>query len=801
MRCKTFPALLGLLASTILTQPVKAQQAGIGVASPAEPAADRSAAGSDKIEQVIVTAQRREESVKDVPYSVSAISGTELQDRHILNVEDITRETPGISFGAGANTGMDTITIRGVSSQGGGATVGLYLDDVPISTTNPFNPSYSGATEPKLFDLNRVEILRGPQGTLYGASSMGGTLRYISNQPDLDTLSSTVGADVSGTEHGGPNTDDSAVINVPLVPGVAAIRAGIDYSELSGYINHYTFIPPTQASLLAGGNDSHAGTLNQTGVNLDRTLAGRIALEYKPDSDLTVTASFFGQRYRSDDTSLFYPSVGLYDEDKLVAERSRDTMFVPSLTVTEDLGWADLTSISSYFWRQNAHQSDGTFFNSDFIEYLADFYYADTIPCACGAAFAAEPGPSITNQTTATTSEELRFASKLPAESGLPISWIGGLFLSDRKIRVSDAEYALGVRQTFIDLYGIDPVNSGFADPFNNDSVFWAEARDDERQYAGFGELSYNITPALKATAGLRYLFARTGYTYDEGGYFAQGIPPVVNLTNRYYATTPKFALDYAIDDTISLYANATKGYRLGGYIQPIQTTVGLCVADLQALGLANPGFSYGADKLWSYETGAKADLLDHHLTIDGAAYYIDWSNIQQTFDLSCGSPYTANFGSAESEGGELEIRGKPMAGLTLGLDAGVTHATLTKVEPNVGASVGQKLLNTPDWTATFSGEYDWEMPGDFDAFVRSDYDWVGRSHGAYSPSATDYSRPVYAILNASLGADFGRYEVSLYAKNLLDDQKIIQHVSIEELVSAYAPRPLTVGLNFTAKF
>jgi outer membrane receptor protein involved in Fe transport len=785
--------LLVLLGSTALSNGVLAQQAPEGAKS------------ADQLETVIVTSQKRTENIRDVPYSVSAVGGEELADRHVQSSEDITREIPGISFGAGANPGQDQITIRGVSSFGGSATVGLYLDDVPIVTQNSFNTSYSGATEPKLFDLDRVEVLRGPQGTLYGSSSMGGTVRYITNQPDLTNQTETFSSDLSGTEHGGVNYDDSAILNFPIVPGVAAIRAGIDDEQMSGYVDHYKFIPPTQAQAedapLALPASGGLGPEDQSGVNLQRTLAGHLAGTYKPNQDWSFTLSAFGQRFYADDTSLSYDQFGIDKENKLVPERTRDTMFVPSLSVTGDLGWADLTSISSYFWRQNAHQTDGTYYNSDFIEYLADFYYADTAPCQCGAKFDALPGPAITEQTTWTTSEEFRLASKLPEESGIPISWIGGVFLSDRKIKVGDYEYATGVRQTFLDLYHEDPANSGFADGFYGDSLGSSEVRNEEDQIAGFGEATYYITPALKATAGLRYLYARTDWTVYERGYFVQGLPPYIALNDQYHGTTPKFALAYTVNDDVNVYVNVAKGYRLGGYIEPIQTTVGLCVASLAQLGLSDPGLTYKSDSLWSYEAGTKANLLDNHLSINAAGYYIDWSNVQQSFTLSCGSPYTANFGSAESYGGELEIRYKPVQGLILGLDAGATHATLTQVVPNVGATNGEKLLNVPDWTATFSGEYDWPLSSSVNAFARGDYDWVGRSHGTYNPVLADYSRPVYSVLNASVGIDFDNWDVSLYAKNLLNDQKAIQKVNIVQTVSDYTLRPLTVGLVATVKF
>ncbi len=797
MRSTSGLTVLVLLAVGVMSDSASGQPASSGTSTSSGDAN----ANPDALAVIVVTASKRAENINDVPYSISALGAKDLEDQHILNIEDITRATPGVSFGAGANPGMDTVTIRGVSSQGGGATVGLYLDDVPITTTNPFNPSYSGATEPTLFDVNRVEVLRGPQGTLYGAGSMGGTIRYIYNQPDLGKSAATVLADVSGTDHGGLNSETSAVFNMPIVDGVLAVRAGIYAATQSGYIDHYTFVPPTQASLEAGGDDAHAGIQDRAGVNATHTFAARVALSYAPSDALQINFSVYGQDYGANDTSLYYPSVGLFEQDKLVPEPSSDRMLVPSLSVTDQLGWADLTSVTSYFRRDNSHRSDGTFFNSDFIEYLADFYYPDTAGCACGAAFAAEAGPSVTTQVTQTVSEELRLVSRLPAESGIPIAWVGGLFLSSHRIGITDNEYVTGLRQTFLNLYQEDPAVSGFADPFSQDSVFWAVAHTNERQYAAFGELSYYPTPALKLTAGLRYMTAKTDYVYDEGGYFAQGIPPVVALDNDYHAATPKFSIDYKVDEDLSLYASAAKGYRLGGYIQPIQTTVGLCVADLAALGLKDPGFSYQADNLWSYEAGIKSQFLANTVSVTTSGYYIDWKNVQQTFDLSCGSPYTANFGTAVSYGSELEVRARPIPSLTLGLNASANHATLTQVQPDVGATAGQRLLNTPSWTAAFNAEYAWYPSEEVRAFARGDYSWTGPSHGSYDVNAVSYDNPSYSLLNASIGMDFGRYELSLYGSNLLNDHTVIQHISIEQLVSAYSLRPLSAGVNLTARF
>ncbi|HLZ07121.1 MAG TPA: TonB-dependent receptor, partial [Chloroflexota bacterium] len=554
-----------------------------------------------------------------MPYSVSSIGQAEIEQRHITNIEDITRATPGVSFGAGAVQGEDNITIRGIGSQTGSAAIGLYLDDISLVTQNPWQPgTYTGATEPHFFDMNRVEVLRGPQGTLYGASSLGGAIRYISNPPDLDEQSATVGSTVSGTEHGGINFDDRAVLNIPIDPGVAAIRFGVDYGQDSGWINHDKFISCGLACQqgLAG---TQFGAQDESGVNSQRNTVLRLSGEVKPTGGLTITASSFYQRQYSDDTSLFYPYEGLWNEDKLVPERGRDTMFVQSLNGSYDLGWGDFTSVSGFFWRQNAKISDGTYYNSDFIGYLADFVFPDLMAkCpGCGVAFDSLPGPADQTQTTKTFSQEFRLASKTPAESGLPFSWIVGSFISDKAIAVSDHEYVSGANQLFMQLYGEPIQDSSFGMPAPGDQFGWAEVREDERQFAGFGEASYNILSDLKATAGLRFIYARASWTYDTGGFFSTGIPVVQNVV-RYYGTTPKFALDYTLSDTTTLYANATKGYRLGGFIEPV-TSIQQCSAQFEALGI-NPDnlpLTFKADHLWSYEAGEKSRFLNDRLSVN----------------------------------------------------------------------------------------------------------------------------------------------------------------------------------------
>lgn len=733
---------------------------------------------SSALGEIIVTAQRRAEDVKEVPASISVLGGGALENGHIEGLEDISRAVPGLSFTAGGGPGLDYIEMRGVSSTSGSATVGTYLDDVPITVTNLFN----GAVEPRLFDLDRVEVLRGPQGTLYGSSSMGGAIRFISNQPDLNAFSGSLNSLVSGTRHGGVNYDEQGVLNVPLVAGMAAVRVGVDVGEDSGYIDNYSL----------------SDQLARTGTNDDKWTVLRLTGKIAADETLTITPAFYGEWENTGDTSVFYPGVGLYEQQKEVGEPSVDHLLIGSLTIAKQWAWGQLTSISSYFQQQFNRIQDGTYYNSEYLGSIIDGDPPDGI-MSQGYQIGLLPGPVYTWVKTSVITQEFRLASAPSSDSGL--SWIGGLFFSDYKVHRQFNAYVDDFNQTFQSIYGIPPQDAPvFAgSTFPNNSVATDNTTEGEKQYAIFADVSYRIVPSVKATAGLRYSYAPTFFDDFQGGYFSIGVPPVTQRAS-FSATTPKFSLTYDATPGMTVYASAAQGYRIGGsetYVSP-----GLCAKDLANLGLTSAPQNFNSDSLWSYETGLKGRFFDDTLSINLDAYFIQWSNIQQTVSLPiCGYTITTNVGDAQSYGPELEINYKPIRDLTLGLSTEYTHDALTKVTSSVGASVGDHILNVPEWMASIRLDYSRPFAADGKSFVRADYDWTGPSNGAFSPMNPDYSRPVYSVLNARIGVDIRGYEFAVFATNLLDDKKIIQRPALLFEPEAYTVRPFTVGLNVKTKF
>jgi len=747
--------------------------AGSAGAGPADATTSDSTLG-----EVIVTAQRRAEDEREVPTSISVLGGAALENMHIENLEDISRAVPGLSFAAGGGPGLDNIEMRGVSSTSGSATVGIYLDDVPVTVTNLYN----GAVEPRLFDLDRVEVLRGPQGTLYGSSSMGGAIRFISNQPDLSAYGGSVSSLVSGTRHGGVNYDEQGVLNVPLIEGRAAVRIGVDVGQDSGYIDNYTL----------------SDELARRGTNDDKWSVLRLSGKVAVDDTLTITPALFGQWEKTGDTSVFYPGVGLYEQQKEVQEPSVDHILIGSVTAAKQWDWAQLTSISSYFQQQFNRIEDGTYYNSEYLGYIIDSDPPNGIMNQ-GYQIGLLPGPVYTWVKTSVVTQEFRLASAQSADSAL--SWIGGLFFTDYRVHRQFNAYIDDFNQTFQGIYGIPPQDAPvFAGAtFPNNSVATDDTAEDEKQYAAFADVSYRFIPSLKATAGLRYSYAPTIFNDFQGGYFSIGVPSV-STRAKFYATTPKFSLTYAATPDLTLYASASQGYRIGG--SEIGIDPSLCAQDLANIGLSSAPLNFKSDSLWSYETGLKGRFFDDTLSINLDAYIVRWSNIQQTISLPiCGYTITTNVGDAKAYGPELEINYKPIRDVTLGLSTEYTHDALTSITSAAGAAVGDHILNVPEWMATLRAEYSRPINDDLRGFVRADYDWTGPSNGAFTPSNPDYSRPSYSVLNASVGVNLRGFEISVFAKNLLDDRKIIQRPAILFEPEAYTVRPFTAGLNVKTQF
>ncbi|TLU74587.1 TonB-dependent receptor [Lichenicoccus roseus] len=780
-------------AQTAATPPAQTQPAGPagrGAPNHATPPGKTKAGAAQpsQLEEIVVTSNKRRQNSRKIAGSIGVISGKELIDHHVESYEDITRVLPGVSFASHNGPGQDNISIRGVSSTVGNPTVGIYIDEVPIITQN----GYEGAAQPRILDLDRVEVLRGPQGTLYGASSEGGTIRFITNQPNLDKFSAIINSDVSGTVHGGPNSDQQFAVNLPVIPDKFALRISGELLDNSGWIN----------------NESLAGNLVKSGTNYERTGAVRVTGLIQLAPDFSLTPSFFYQNLFTGDSPNFFENLGTYNQNKQVREFIKDEIYIPSLTIHKGIGnFADLTSITSYFQRDVDRQADGTYFNSTA---LSQFYLDPSYPQyqpQNDSILGNSPSPVLFQDHFQTITQEVRLASKADQR----LRWVLGFFYSDQQWTHFDYETISDYDQEFQNIYGFNINQSVLGSPgnpglWNNNLVWQVYDHNDITQYAGFGQIDYDLTPRLHLSAGERYVYAHETFSEVGGGFFDLGGAGTMGSPYRqsasFSAPTPKFSATYDLSVHTSVYSTIAKGFRLGGATTP-NTNVS-CVAGLNQLGFNNAPNTYGSDQLWSYEAGLKSLLLHNTLSINVAGYYIDWSRIQQTITIPiCGGAFNYNVGNAEAYGGEIETRYRPPAipGLTLGVNAGAEHASITSTINAQTAAVGENVLFTPTWSASAIADYYHDLSAAVTGFIKADYDWVGPSNGSFTVTDPNFHDPAYGVLNASVGVDFRGWEASLYAQNLLDNKIIIQRPIINSVTEAYTLRPATIGVHLTKRF
>lgn len=750
----------------------------------ADQAADQSTSGKSGIEEIVVTSQKRTENLRTVPQSISVITGTQIEEQHIQNYADLGRTVPGLSFTNNGGPGLSNLELRGVSSTIGASTVSIYLDDAPITIRN--NLFYSGQPEPLLFDLAQSEVLRGPQGTLYGAGAMGGTIRLISNPVNLNEYEGTAHTELSRTEHGGLNYVAQGVVNIPIVEGELGLRIGGETTQDSGFVDHAT-----------------NGIIDRTGINGDRSNVVRASLLFTPTPDLTITAATFIQRTHIDDTGLVDLATPNYTTTKLVPEGGTDSMAVSSVKINYDFDWADLTSVSSYAWRHFPRTTDGTFFNSVFVGFFVD----TPPPFGLGLAgldgnqdgfkLANLPGPVYNSLNTRQATEEIRLVSKpYDPNEGLPITWIVGLYYSDSKNLGTSAQYIPGFNRTFATTYGFDPAT--LFGPIPNDLFYAFVNRLDDREYAVFGELSYYLSPALKVTAGMRYLYGRDSATNTSSGFFAS--TPFSSGNTKGYAATPKFSVTYDVDQDVTAYATVGKGFRLGGINAPVPALQ--CGVDLAAFGLTAAPDSYAPDKLWNYEAGAKARFFDNQLSINTSVFDVEWDKPLLDVPLkTCGFDFFDNLGHAENYGLETEITQRIGPSLTLDLKGNYNHDTFTQSVPGLGINKGDIFPGVPKWSIDIAADYEHDFTDRITGYIRANWQFIGNSHGTFIRNNQDYQRPSYNLMGMSIGATIDAWDVSVFTKNLLDEKKIIQRPADNFVAEGYTPTPRIIGVEANAHF
>ena len=791
--------------------PAKAARHDSGALRLAQAAAGEAteAAPVEALQEVIVTAQHRSENLQNVPISLTALTQTDMDAKGVRTIDDIASLTPGVTLTRGnANNGMSSdISIRGIDSQAGSATTGIYIDDTPIQARSVGYSSFS--TFPQVFDLERVEVLRGPQGTLFGAGSEGGTVRFITPQPSLTRTSAYVRSELSYTEDGEPNYETGAAFGTP-VSDTVAMRVSAWYRRDGGWVNRSSWNQDDSAHEATGIVDSNS--------NWQNTAVLRAALLWAPLDNVTITPSVYYQNQRMNDTPFYWkglsnPDAGVFLNGNLLPSTSTDRFYLPALKIDWSFAGMRLMSNTSYFDRNNQALNDYSEFEVGVWSGVAASIIGNPNAATPYPPAGFTPAPAYQRNRQNNITEELRLSSDDPSAR---VSWLTGLYFS-RESQLAGQMVQDTALPGFIQARtGLTPQDLFGQGLYQGLYTFYAapiESRD--WQVALFGQTDIKLLDKLTLTAGVRVADAKVQIS---GNYAGPVVGPPVHDTGSQesHPVTPKAGLSWKFDQSNMVYTTVAKGFRTGGY----NPRVGVpCAGDLSALGLSSTPQLYGPDSVWSYEIGSKNDFLGHRVRLDSSVYYINWKSIQQNIALPCGFQFVSNLGGATSKGFDIQGDFVVTDNLLLDVTVGYTNAAFTqtvKAGPAATtnlASDGDHLVGWP-WTGTVSGIYNFKAMGQ-DAYLRLTYKYQARQNSmVINNNPADNSAPIgekffqlptTSQLSARAGVRWSGFDVSLFGNNLTNSRAVLQQtVSAQEtateplIIQQSGLLPRTVGLTAT---
>ncbi len=789
----------------------------IAAASPVAWAQDAEPAASNELQEVVVTATRREESLSKVPVSVSAFTAEKMDVIGVKSIADVARFTPGLTFGSNQT---NDISIRGISSNAGAGTTGIYIDDTPIQIRSLGGFNNDDAL-PAIFDLERVEVLRGPQGTLFGAGSEGGTVRYITPQPSLSKYSSYGRAEVSFTKYGQANYEGGIAGGGPVVADKLGFRASAWYRGDGGWIDR---------------KDSTTGAIVENNVNHIGTMQLRLAAAWAPTANILVTPAILYQNRKSHDVSTYNSSIsdpgsGVFLSTNPDPRRQPDEFYMPTLKVDVDLGAVRLISNTSYFHRLELSGYEGTIYNLSFYQNFPDilgvpFTDPSLYPLLTSNGPRLPPGLENYRSPARVTNRQENITQEFRLQSNDPSSrfnWTAGVFFSlNRQQSVEEIMDPLEP-QLFqaifglsdIDVYRLDPNRPSLYGP-NMDSYI-NDLTSHDRQYAAFGEGSFAITDRLKLTAGARY--SKTSFDFIGHSDGAQNGGPLDSSGNQSEKPfTPKLGLSFQFDPQNLFYASYAKGFRVGGANPPLPGNAGCQFPSSGA---------YSSDSLKSYEVGAKNRLADR-FRIASSAYYIKWSNIQQTFvDPGCQISSIKNLGEATVKGFDLQadivISDHWKAETSIGYTQARYKGLYTVTDPGDGSppfrtqftSEGDTVGGAP-WTVAVGTEYEFSAFGR-PWYARADYQYASRNNrptpaeNLLNDASYDqfvFRLPKTEFVSLRAGFAYDDWNIAAFVDNVFNKQTPTQFLHSQAGLDANDPsviqfdqggfRPRTIGLTVT---
>jgi outer membrane receptor protein involved in Fe transport len=706
------------------------------------------------LEEIVVTANKRVEPLSHIGAGISAISGADLELMNANTVEDYLGFIPGIEFTSYGRPGQDQISIRGVASQSLGAAVATYVDEVPVGSTSNEAQGATYTVDIDPADLERVEVLKGPQGTLYGASSLGGVLKYVTKDPSLNGSSFETGVDVNDIDHGGVGYKARAAGTTAIVPDVLGVRLSGFYRDDAGFIDNVD----------TGAKD----------INSDHAYGLRGSLLFQPVEALRVKLGAVLQRTDSSGLDAvsynqvpnFPPPFALSYGDLNTALRlEQPSQVIDKVYTAEihyDLGWASLISATGVSREDIYRFTDVTasYSRPSYVKLLNE-----------------TPGSTLSdtnNYDINKTTEEIR----LQSASNDQFEWLAGLFYQDES---SSTNSLINLK----DAAGVQPPQ-----PYGSPAIEFTN--NDLKEVAEFADLTWYILPQLDVSGGYRHSHIEQHNSTDEYGFVFEPTTPTAPITRTdtpsNEVNTYSAGIRWRVTSDVMVYARAASGFRPGGGRGeppvPIQNFV----------------FSYNPDSIWSYETGVKAKALDGRLAIDVDTFYINWKNIQTLVDVGDGFLVQGNGGAAVSRGAEAQILLQPIRNLSLNAGLAYTDAHYTDPNPGLAINVGDPIQFVPKFTASMQANYSRALTDHLQVFTGADYRYRSSELDAIA-----FRLPAFGQWGVHAGADFGQTRVNLYAVNLADKRGLLGYTGGGNAVGdafryAVTP-PRTIGISITQKW
>lgn len=696
--------------------------------------------------EIVVTAQKRSERLRDVPQVASVLDGDTLSKQGLNQLQDIAARTPGLSVGAVTGVGRQQVTLRGITTGNDvSQTVGIYVDDVPYGSGTPTSGSAQLALELGSFDLQRIEVLRGPQGTLYGASAFGGVIKYNLNPPALDGISMRLQGEGSDTKGGGFNWGLRGAVDATLVPDKLGLRVTALNNHSAGTIDN-----------IATGEKN---------VDASDVTAVRFSLLAKPADGLNLRGTILIQDIDRDGSSTAdytratgQPTYGDLTQNRLIDEPFDQKMRLYSLGGDYDLGFADFTLAGGYQTVTSRLDQDGT------TLYLP--LLGGTLPLFGVNADAI--GVYGTYDTRKYTLE-----ARLASHKTNRFEWLVGAYYTDEDNALLQAvqAYEDGTRSSL---------------DIGTFRIFQSV-----KEIAGFANATVWLTDKVDVTAGVR--LARNDQDYYQIG---SGLIGTSNpgSTAKDTVTTWLFAGRWRFSGDNMLYVRAASGYRPGGpNIVALDPVTGLPIGKT----------SYDPDTLWNYEAGVKLKPAPW-LSLDASAFYIDWKGIQ-LYTRSNGLSVLANGKSARSKGVEASFSAEPLGGLAITGSAALIDAALTAASPELGAADGERLPNVPRFASNLSVDQRFDLGG-HRASIGATWRYVGERRASFNAStgSPQYILPAFHSFDLRAGISFEAFELSAYVRNLSDKRG---QTGVYSVLSGAGPsgvsviHPRTFGLVATADF